>query len=54
MKKIELKGISGLYIEIYDTKDKFTREEILREADKAMRRELMRSNDSASVPKTNL
>jgi hypothetical protein len=41
MKKIELEGLGGLHIEIYDTKDKYTNMEMMKEAEKAIRRKVM-------------
>ncbi len=38
MKKLEIKGLGGLHIEVYDTKNSFTELEMMKEAEKAIRR----------------
>lgn len=47
MKKIEINGLGGLHIEIYDTKDKYTSIEMMKEAEKAIRREVLRVESNA-------
>ena len=42
MKKIEIYGLGGLHIEIYDVKDKYTNVEMMKEAEKAIKREIIK------------
>jgi phage-related minor tail protein len=42
MKKLEVKGLGGLHIEIYDPKGMFTELEMMKEASKTLGREVLR------------
>lgn len=42
MKKVEIRGLGGLFIEIYDPKNSFTHEELLKQAEKTIRREVLK------------